>query len=444
MLWLTVAGIFIFALLFEPIRKWMQDYIDKNFFKVRYEADQVIKAFSEGVKSMVDIKQLAQFIVRIAQNTFKLSGCACYVFNENENEYECVAARGTLVAMSDKKYIKNDLLINEMKSSGSILTPERLKKVKNAIVRLNKPKEDTSQRMILDIKNYGYEMIIPCMSSKKEYKLIGFIIADKKLSGDRFNNDDIKLLETLANQSVVSIENSLLYKNQSETLEKSMKLEKLADLGKATAGVAIEAQNALSFVEKFSKELPEKKYEKKFLLESSERLFSEIERMRFLMQGILEYSKPSKVLKEPLKAKKLIESVTVLVADMINKQNIEFDIKIEDGLVIEFDKNLFKQIVLNLFLNSIEAMQNGGVISIRSGRRDKCIILEISDTGNGISNGIQDKIFDAFFSTKEHGVGLGLTTVKNIMISSEGAIEIESNFPHGTKAILKFSLEHLY
>lgn len=434
-LWFMLPAIFILALLFQPIKNRLQEFIDRNFFKTKYEIDKVSHKFSEGVKKLMKIKELAEYISRSAMQTFRLFGSACFIYDEEKTAYVCEDARGSLAALKGSQ-VSGDLeIIHVMKKTGHLIIAEEMQFAVDKTRRVKKDDNrdrSSMQKMLGEMSELKSVIAIPSISKKKDYKLIAFLVTDKKKSEDAFSNSDITLLENLASQVVMSIENAMLYKEQLKTIEKSMNIEKLADLGKATAGVASEAQSALSYIEWFSNQLASKKDDREFLLGQSKTLFAEVEKMRLLMQGVLEFSKPSMLRIDRLNAKKIIDDVFILVQETAAKRGINISVSCEEGLEIGADKNGMKQILLNLFMNAIEAMPDGGQLSVTAKTEDGAPVMYISDTGHGITPQVMQRIFDPFFTTKEHGIGLGLSIVDQSVKAMNGTISFDSAPGKGT------------
>ncbi len=105
------------------------------------------------------------------------------------------------------------------------------------------------------------------------------------------------------------------------------------------------------------------------------------------------------------------------------------------------DEGQMKQVFMNLIKNAGEAMPDGGILTFRTRREGEVLRIEISDTGSGISPENQAKLFQAFFTTKERGYGLGLHIVNTIVVRHGGSIEVESSVSKGTTFILHLPIE---
>ena len=109
-------------------------------------------------------------------------------------------------------------------------------------------------------------------------------------------------------------------------------------------------------------------------------------------------------------------------------------------LVCKADEGMLKQVILNLFINAQQAMSDGGELLIRTSRRKKEAVIQISDTGSGIARDKLAKIFEVYFSSRPQGSGLGLATVKKIVEAHKGTIEVDSEPGKGTSFTIKFPL----
>ena len=110
-------------------------------------------------------------------------------------------------------------------------------------------------------------------------------------------------------------------------------------------------------------------------------------------------------------------------------------------LVCRADEGMLKQVILNLFINAQQAMSDGGELLIRTARRQKEAVIQISDTGSGIAPDKLPKIFDAYYSSRLQGSGLGLATAKKIVEAHNGKISVDSEPGKGTSFTIKLALQ---
>jgi two-component system sensor histidine kinase HydH len=128
-----------------------------------------------------------------------------------------------------------------------------------------------------------------------------------------------------------------------------------------------------------------------------------------------------------------IKKAIRLIRSDAQAENIEIIETYEDETrVVEGDQDKLTQLFLNLFLNSIQAMENGGTLSIATEQSGEGLTVIITDSGHGIDDGIREKIFDPYFTTKNDGTGLGLSLSAKIIEDHQGSIKIDSILGKGT------------
>ena len=148
-------------------------------------------------------------------------------------------------------------------------------------------------------------------------------------------------------------------------------------------------------------------------------------------------------LKKALRLHQLIEQTLDLLNNEIISHKINLNTSFENqNILINIDPNQIKQVFLNIFLNSIEAMPNGGTLSVigRSEETKQSHIIQITDTGCGINPKDLPHIFDPFFTKKDHGTGLGLSITYEIIKNHNGKIFTESELGKGTTIRIELPL----
>ncbi|MGB5106194.1 MAG: GAF domain-containing protein [Candidatus Zixiibacteriota bacterium] len=170
----------------------------------------------------------------------------------------------------------------------------------------------------------------------------------------------------------------------------------------------------------------------------------EIRRLDELLKELLNFSNPTKYQLEQKKADDLIKRVIRLVENDLKKHNIESSQEFEDDLPgVLVNENEIVEVLLNLIINAVDAMPNGGRLAIRAYSEHKegtgrlFVVLKITDTGGGIPPEHLDRIFDRYFTTKDSGTGLGLAICERIVMAHNGEISVESKSGQGTSFTIK-------
>ena len=165
----------------------------------------------------------------------------------------------------------------------------------------------------------------------------------------------------------------------------------------------------------------------------------EIERSLLIMADFSELNK-IKINKELVDINLLIEEVCDNLRLLTNSKNIELLFVNNEEFYLNVDYNKIKQVLINFIKNSIEAIDNKGIIKINTYKKNKCFYIEIIDNGSGMDKDTLDKITEMFFTTKKNGTGLGISLSNEIIKSHGGSIEYESKINYGTKVIIKLPL----
>ncbi len=238
----------------------------------------------------------------------------------------------------------------------------------------------------------------------------------------------------------------ILFKDLSEiqALRKRIeKNERLAAVGRLAAGVAHEIRNPLSSVKGFATYFRERYKDVAEDRETADILIGEVDRLNRVVNGLLEFARPVALSPSPTDLKRFIETSLRLVEKRAGDAGIAVETRIPDGIgeaVIDADR--INQALLNLCINAVEAMGNGGRLTVTAERdeRDRPT-LHISDTGAGIDSADLSRVFDPYFTTKPSGTGLGLAIADNIMKAHGGRLDIGSQKGRGTTVSLVFGAD---
>ena len=221
--------------------------------------------------------------------------------------------------------------------------------------------------------------------------------------------------------------------------------EKMASLGQLAAGVAHEINNPLTGILLYVNLVLERLGENDPFREDLEYVLEDTNRCKEIVKNLLAYSRQTNPTKEIFQLNSLVEQSLNLIRDQRLFMNIEVIKEMSgDMMLIHADKNQLNQVIINLVINAIDAMEKKGTITFRTYRdkRAKMVYLEISDTGSGIPEENLSKVFDPFFSTKElgKGTGLGLSTAYGIVKENGGEISVKDTGLEGTTFLVELPL----
>jgi two-component system NtrC family sensor kinase len=187
----------------------------------------------------------------------------------------------------------------------------------------------------------------------------------------------------------------------------------------------------MNTLELLKTEIPPESKRRKIL----ELSLSETQRLAEMLRNMLSFSKPEEEKRRPIKMNELIEGILLVMEKQMRESNIKVETFFDDEIPeVMASTNQMRQVMLNMLKNAKEAMPKGGTLTVKTSKEVNKVLIHIQDTGVGIPEEIRDKIFEAFFTTKQKvkGVGLGLSVCYGIIKDHGGEIKVESEEGKGT------------
>jgi signal transduction histidine kinase len=388
----------------------------EKFYRMFRELSKVVHSTSK-----TDLNEVLKLIVSNTTQGLDAKGAALCIFNKNSDYFHIRASYGI-----DEKYIALEPLTGkrfipwpDKNHSIQIITD-----ILNAN-RVKYPQEawDIGIRMMLDVP-----LVI-------DNKVFGFIRAyfDEKKS---FSDDELDFIAAVTEQCACAIDHNdkikfyTLRYNQLAT-----KVDRLSSLGRMAAGIAHEINNPLTGILLYSSNLFKKASEDGPFKEGLKIIMEETQRCKTIIQGLLEFSREKKPEKVDANINTIIEKALALMENEFFIKRIQIKKALDPNIInFQLDDNQIEQVLINMLLNAIHAVNEKGRIGIQSkmDAQKKSIRIEIQDNGHGIPQGKLKKIFEPFYTTKTHGTGLGLAVSYGIIKNHKGTINILSERATGT------------
>ncbi|HRE82792.1 MAG TPA: ATP-binding protein, partial [Opitutaceae bacterium] len=254
----------------------------------------------------------------------------------------------------------------------------------------------------------------------------------------RFNNDEKRLCAALASLAAVALQNARLYTRVFESEESLRKNEQLTTLGLLAAEIAHEIRNPLTVIKllfgylnlDFPADDPRR---------TDVRVIGEkLDQLEAIVTRVLQFGKAPSSVHSRWQIKDIVEDTIVLIRLKLAQSKIQ--LRFEPGsrpMVVDVHKGQIQQVLLNLLINATHAMPEGGKILLRTQLEDRgdgalFVHLDVTDSGSGIPDSIQGRVFDSFLSGRPDGTGLGLAIAKRIMVSHHGDLTLLQTSPVGT------------
>ncbi len=276
---------------------------------------------------------------------------------------------------------------------------------------------------------------------------LGVLLADNFINKEPIADEAVERLRIFANQASLAIENSHLYKSLEEKVkelsdaynelqenrDKLIRYERLSAVGEVAAKVTHEIRNPMVVIGGFARRILRKDHDGELNRNYVKIIVEEISRMENILTDILYFAKPAVPKCDTVDMNRIVRNSIEVLGFETEENNISIEEHLDPNLPMLFiDENQIRRVLINLIRNAIQAMPDGGTITISTINEGQWVIIETADTGVGISDDDMDKLFDAFFSSKSTGSGLGLTVSAQIINNHGGTIEVQKREPGGT------------
>ncbi len=260
------------------------------------------------------------------------------------------------------------------------------------------------------------------------------------------SNDEIGELAQTFNQMSRQLKES--FESIQRSQEKMFQAERLSSLGQLAAGLAHELKNPLTSIKMIFQAILDGPSHPEMTREDAELILREVKKLDTILTQFLTFAKPPRLQLQPFDLSRTVDEVLSLMKTALDQDRVEVSIEIPASLPqITGDHEKMKQVLINLLLNSIQAMPEGGRVRISAQEafenHRKEVLLRVEDSGKGIPEKDRERVFDPFFTTKQGGTGLGLSIVYSIVKEHRGRIDLQSQPGEGTAFTIIFPQETL-
>jgi signal transduction histidine kinase len=305
---------------------------------------------------------------------------------------------------------------------------------------------DPVERDLLD--RLRLNLCVPMVSLNR---LTGILLLGSDRPGWGIGRSDVELLNLLASQASLAFENTALYRTQRERLDRLHRAERLAAVGQLAAGVAHEIRNPLTAIRSTMQYLLGGLDRGEPRHQLVEEILSEVDRINGTVGGLLSLSRSGEIHKAEIDLLEPLAGAVQLVGARAAGQGVEVRSALgapgSGRLPVFADAGQLKQVFLNLLINALQSMPQGGRLSVGMAPRparghdaSSWAEVRIEDTGPGIPPDQLRKVFDPFYTTKSDGTGLGLAICHGIIEQHDGEIQLESEMGTGTTASIRLPL----
>jgi two-component system, NtrC family, sensor kinase len=425
----TLALLIMVGFVFPKVRFRTEEALERALFQKRVDYRETLLRSSREMVSIIDFENLSNSLVKTVSRALGTETASFYLLDEAKGVYNLTANIGREKELYPKMLSKSDPLIQRLTGSQGGIVKEELEMAQDKIFGL---------RVAEKMSELEAEISVPITSKER---LIGILNLGHKEGKEIYSSEDLELLSTLTNQAAIAIENARLYENLKQSQDTLRRADRLSSLGLLTAGLAHEIRNPLVAIRTFTQLLPERYDDADFREGFQGLALKEVDRICGLINDLLSFARPSR----PNVAEENMNDVVDGIARILETEAKEKAVEIKRDFALNLprvwiDREQMKQVFMNLILNAIQAMGEGGSIFISTrltsrndtGHAGQFVQVEVRDTGVGIPPENLDHIFDPFFTSKEEGSGLGLSISHQIVQEHGGYVTVESKVGAGT------------
>ncbi len=410
---------------FNPLRGRVQAAIDFLFARDRYDYRRTVAEASQALATLLNLETVVGRILNIITDTIHVEFGAVWLRGRDGQGYQLQAVAGAQPPSLPRDIAGDSALLRRLEER-----PQRIL-TEDFIARRGLQSEELAR--------LGSRLLVP-MSFER--RLVGFLALGQKESGRFYSGEDLELLRTLANQGAVAVENAHSYRalvRANEELRAAqsrlIEAERFAAIGELSASVAHGIRNPLAGIKAAAQFADLDLARDHPLHENIVDIIGEVDKLEGRIKALLDFARPFQPHRAPCRVEDIIADALTSMRSQILSQKVALSTAVEPDLPpAELDYAQIEQVLLALLSNAVEAMPEGGEVTVSArlveGGRE--VSIAVADTGPGIPGSQVDPLFKLFFTTKASGTGLGLAVAKKIVELHGGTITARSEVGRGS------------
>lgn len=427
----AVLAAIVFLVLFEPLQNEVEKRINQFFFRERFDLETSVVDLRRRLSHVFEIDEMIETVLAGLERSRRITSCAVYLRDQEGNGFDLA---GSLGAQPPKRLETLAIrpLLDRLRDATALSLEEATGQVQESTAPL--------WTAASSLGEYRTAVLLGVKADDDEIVAI-LTLMDERVR-DAFTPEELSLLETVAAQMGVAIANSRLYSRIKER-------DRLAALGAMAAGLAHEVKNPLGAIKGAAQLLEDIPASDPASAEFLGIILEETNRLNRVVGSFLDYARPHAGNPVPLDINAAVKRTVQILESQFTE---DVQIQLELGTVphAKIDAEKFRQVLINLVQNAVQAMNGRGRVLINTSHRrhsrtqrgapaserngpasgrseDDAVEISVRDTGPGISQKVLKNLFVPFFTTKEKGTGLGLAISQSIVQNAGGAIEVQSS-----------------
>jgi two-component system sensor histidine kinase HydH len=438
----AVLAAIVILVLFDPLRERVAEQTQKLIFRDRFDLERSVADARRRLVHVLELDELGPLVTAALEQSRRVTKAALYLRDQDRTGFDRLAALGSDTSAHIEMATARALLDRLVKGPLSLEEVKRdARERKRRGERTDMADAILSAAAVLGSLAQG-GVVLPICAENNE--IIGLLVVADDRVRDAFSPEEIALLDTLATQIGVVIQNSRLYQHMKER-------DRLAVLGQMAAGLAHEIRNPLGAIKGAAQLLAEPSPEGKDVDPNAHEfigiILEEVERLDRVVGSVLDLARTNQGVVVPTDVNAVLRRTLQVLSTERSSRDLTVDVQLEPSLPrVVVDPEQLRQVVMNLYRNAAQAMLGRGKITIKTrvrpgsgsalpgmgAQNEPFVEIIVTDTGPGISQKVLKNLFLPFFTTKDKGTGLGLAISQGIAQAAGGRIDVQSYEGKGT------------
>ncbi len=432
----SVVAAIVLLLIFDPVRHEVEQRIARLVFRERHDFERMAMDLRRRLTNVLTKEELVHAFQTAFESSRRITHGGIWFLDEEHMAFELVAHCGPATQKRVELATLRPLLSHLVKEDSVTLeTIER-----DIEERREMGEARTTTELSELAQNLEALVASVCVPIRDEDEIVGLIVIRDDRLRDAYAPEEVLLMRGLGTQASVTVQNARLYERLKER-------DRLAALGEMSAGLAHEIRNPLGAIKASAQFLAESDGAGGSMPPSGREfldiIVDEVDRLNRVVSSFLDYARPStaSLSSEPIDANATIERTFQLLAPQI-EGGVESTLELGRDLPkVRIDPERLRQVIINLALNAVQAMEGKGKLVVRTlaraSSRAPAVEIHVIDNGPGIPAKIRANLFVPFVTTKERGTGLGLAISHRIVTAAGGIIEARSTPGRGTTFVVR-------
>ncbi|EYF00405.1 ATP-binding protein [Chondromyces apiculatus] len=429
----AVLAAIVLMVLSDPLQERVEEQLQRVFFRERVDLERSVAEARRRLVHTLEVDEMGAIVMTALEQSRRATAAALYLHDRDGNGFARLASLGP--RSPDRIEVATARALLDRLDRGPVVLETLERETRESRERGMGGGADEAVVAAADVLGSLRSAVVLAVRDE-DRELIGLLVVADTRVRDAFSPEEISLLETIAAQIGVVVENSRLYDQMKER-------DRLALLGQMAAGIAHEIRNPLGAIKGAAQLLADPTPDAPVDPSSREFLgiiLEEVDRLDRVVRSVLDLARPAQDMVGPVD----VNAVVRRTLQVLSTERLDDDLVVDSVLDpslprVGIDPEQLRQVLMNLFRNAVQAMKGRGkvVVSTRvrfgrgtrsgSGAADEPFVeLTVADNGPGISQKVLESIFLPFFTTKEKGTGLGLAISQRIVQGAGGRIEVRS------------------